>query len=177
VPGLVPRIPAPDRGRIVAALRRELARVLEAYDVREEARRVAGASRRAAAAAFLLLTAAIGTGTLAVLWATSSERRVVLLVLAGVLAAAGLALLPALRARERGRLGKRVFELRERLASALRATIEREIDATQRRAAEAIAPYARFVRAEAERLRLQHEELTALHKRMEALRAKVESLR
>jgi small GTP-binding protein len=177
VPGLVPRIPVPDRARIVAALRRELARVLEGYDIRDEARRVAGAARRAAAGAFLLLAGAIGTGTLAVLWATSSDRRVVLLVLAAVLAAAGLALLPALRGRERARLGKRVSELRERLASALRASVEREIDATQRRATEAIAPYARFVRAEAERLRLQHEDLTALEKRIEALRARIESLR
>jgi hypothetical protein len=176
VPGLAPRIPTPDRERIVGSIRREVARALEGYDPRKEAVRVAGAARALAGATVLLLAGAVALGLAGLAWA-ASDTRVGLLAAAGALAVAGLALLPAYRRRERARLGVRVAELRQKLTTTLRATVEREVEASHKRAAEAMAPYARFVRTEAERLRAQHEELAALQKGMEALRARVESLR
>jgi uncharacterized protein HemX len=129
-----------------------------------------------AAATTLLVAAAVTLAAYGVAWATS-DSRVGVLAAASVLAAAGLALLPAYRRRERGRLASRVAELRQKLTTALRATVERELEASHKRAAEAIAPYARFVRSEVDRLRTQQEELAALQKSVETLRGQVESLR
>jgi small GTP-binding protein len=176
ISGLSPRLPTPDRARLLAAVRRDVARALESYDVRKEALRVAGAARAVAATTALLLAGAVGLAAAAVAWATS-DTRAGLVAAAGLLAAAGLALLPIYRRRERARLATRVTELRQKLTTALRATAERELDTSHKRASEALAPYARFVRAEAERLRAQHEELTSLQKGMEKLGARVESLR
>ena len=67
--------------------------------------------------------------------------------------------------------------MRQRLGAALRAGFERELDASQKRAQEAAAPFARFVRAEAERLRGQAYELAARRKDLDALRTRTASLR
>jgi len=177
MPGLLPRMQAPDRARPLAAVRREVARHLESYDPREEALRVASTARAVAAATALLLGGAAVLGVGAWAWSTVTDTKVVLLLAAGALAAAGLVLLPAYRKREQAQLGSRLAELRQRLTAALRATVEREIDTSQKRAAEAMAPYARFVRSEAERLRAQQDELASLRKGTETLRARVESMR
>lgn len=176
MPGIVPRMPAPDRARPLAAVRREVARGLESYDPRKQALRIAGTARALAAATALFLVGAVVLGLAAF---ASAERgtRVALLAAAGVMAAAGLVFLPVCRRRERARLASRVAEVRQKLTTALRATVEREVEASHKRVTEAMAPYARFVRAEAERLRAQQEELSSLQQGMERLRARVESLR
>jgi hypothetical protein len=170
-------MPAPDRARLVAAAGREVARALESYDLRAEALRVAGTARAMAGASVLLLVGAALVGAAAVARAATGDTTAVLLLSAGGMAVAGMLLLPAYQRRERARLGARLAELGERLRKGLRTTVERELEASHKRALEAMAPYSRFVRAETERLRAQQEELGSLQKGMEALRARVESLR
>ena len=100
----------------------------------------------------------------------------------GVLATAALVLagllpLPLLRRREKERLAQAVASVRQRLGAALRTGFERELEASQKRAQEAAAPFGRFVRAEGERLRGQAYELGARRKDLDALRARIAPLR
>jgi hypothetical protein len=67
--------------------------------------------------------------------------------------------------------------VRQRFGAALRTGFERELAASQQRAQEAAAPFSRFVRSEAEKLRGQAYELTARRKDMNALRTRIAALR
>jgi hypothetical protein len=121
--------------------------------------------------------AAIGVAALAVARTETGTG-----ALAGVAATAALvlaALLPLLlmRGRLKQRLSEDVASVRQRLGTALRSGFERELDASQTRVQEAAAPFGRFVRSEAERLRGQSHELAARRKDMDALRMRIAVLR
>jgi hypothetical protein len=67
--------------------------------------------------------------------------------------------------------------VRERFVGALRSGYERELEASQKRVQEAVAPWSRHVRAEGERLRGQAYEIGARRKDMAALRSEIAALR
>jgi hypothetical protein len=121
--------------------------------------------------------AGIAVAALAVTRTGTATGTVVGVVAAAALVLAGLLPLPLLRAREKARLAEAMAALRQRLSTALRSGFERELDASQKRAQEAVAPFGRFVRSESERLRGHSQELAARRKDLDALRARVAGLR
>jgi hypothetical protein len=98
-------------------------------------------------------------------------------LVAALLAAAGLLPLPALLRKEKGRLEEGVAGLRQGLTTALRAGFERELQAGQRRVKDAVAPFGAFVRTEGERLRALSGEIESRRRDFSALRARIEGLR
>ena len=136
---------------------------------------MASAAQTAAVGAALLLVGAIGTGVAAVTLGSTTTAAAGLAV-AGAMAAVGLTLLPALRRRQRARLGERLAEVRQKLAAAVRAVVEREQETGAKRVRGAIAPYERFVRAESEQLQTRKEELARLGTGLDALRSRIEAL-
>ena len=64
--------------------------------------------------------------------------------------------------------------MRERLVVALTQQMEREVEASTERVRDAIAPYTRYVRAEAARLEAQRAQLAGLRERVGRLRGQVE---
>ena len=175
LPGVIEPRP-PDHAKRVLALRREAQRALEAFDARVEARRLAEAARMAAFGTILLVLGAVSLGVAAVA-AFRGTMAAAAGVAAGLLFAAALLLLPGFRRREQARLAAWASGLGQKLTTGLRAGLERELDATRQSVTEAVAPLARFVRAEEERLNAQQQELATLRKGRETLQRRIENLR
>ena len=95
---------------------------------------------------------------------------------AGLLAAAGLYLLPAKREKARKTLSQRIEELRARLREELTQAFERELEQSLTRMRTALAPYTRFVRVEEERLKEMHAQRLALEEQLHQLEAEVQAL-
>jgi small GTP-binding protein len=178
------RLPAPagaapptDRARLLQALGRDCHRALESYGAAAESSRLGAAARRAAWATLLLPLLAVAAAALVVARGEAGTGAVIGLAAAAALAAAGLLPLALLRGRERRRLSEAVAGLRQRVSAALRSGYERELDASQKRVQEAVAPFGRFVRSESERLRGQSHELAGRRKELDALRARIAGLR
>jgi small GTP-binding protein len=157
-------------------LRREVQRVVEGYDHRTAARRLAETARGAAVTTILLEAAAVGLAAGGLALSAAPTAQVTALLAAVALSGVGLLLLPALRKRARTALGAEMAGMRETLVSRLKASLDREPEQGQKRALEALGPYSRFVRAEGERLRGQGQELAAIRDGLKGLKARVESL-
>jgi len=95
---------------------------------------------------------------------------------AGLLAAAGLYLLPAKREKARKTLSQRIEELRARLREELTQAFERELEQSLTRMRTALAPYTRFVRVEEERLKEMHAQRLALEEQLHQLEEEVQAL-
>jgi small GTP-binding protein len=175
--GLDVKAPPVNRARPLEALGRESRRALAAFDAEAEGSRLARAARRAAWGTLLLPLAGALLAITSV-WAAPTRAG----ALAGVAAAAGLAAagllpLPALLRRENARLEETVSGLRQALANTLRAGFERELQASQKRVKDAVAPFGAFVRAEAERLHALSAELEGHRRGFADLSARIEALR
>lgn len=137
-----------DRSRLLASVGREAQRVVETYDRRRESQAIADSARVAVAATAAAGASAVGLGAIVTAAATTAAADVTGLVAAGVLAAVGFLILPARRRQARSELRAKMTDLRQRLVSALRVEFERAQERSGQRLTDAIAPYARFVRAE-----------------------------
>ena len=177
LPGPALQAPAPDKARLVQSLGRDAARALEGLSQREEAARFAGAARAAAAVSLLLVVLALVVAGVGIARAETSTGALEAGTIAALVAALGLMPLALRRAAEKARLVEAVAALRQRLAAALRGAYERELNLGQKRVQEATLPYARFVRAEGERLRGQSQDLATRKRELDALRAPIAGLR
>ncbi len=162
-----------DRQRLLAAVRSEAQRAVDAYDAPAEARRLAENVRDSVAQTALLQVSAVGLGTLVTMLATTTAVDVTGLVAAGALSVMGLLVLPARRRKARAELAARVATLREKLLSSLTESFGRERDRSRQRVKEAIAPYSRFVRSEGDRLREAEAALASVEDRLEAVSGRI----
>jgi len=177
LPGGPVTAPAPDRAKPQQALGRDGRRALEGFDATGFGSRLARAARGAAWATLLLPLAAVATAALAVARTETASGAIAGVVATTALVIAGLAPLPLLRRREGQRLAEAAASVRQRFGAALRTGFERELDASQTRVQEAAAPFTRFVRSEAEKLRGQAYELGGRRKDLDALRTRIAALR
>lgn len=150
---------------------------LSGFDREREAREFGQAMRDAVAHTALAEIGAVSLGAaIALLFGTVAAD--VTGLLAGALAAGlGLYILPARRRRAIAQFRQRTDALRARLVEALSAQMEREVEGSGERVREAIAPYTRYVRAEAARLEEQRARLAAVRERIGQSRARVEPSR
>ena len=93
------------------------------------------------------------------------------ILLASVVMSVGFLIIPARRRRAKAALQEKVAALRARLATALRAEFARAQEQSAHRLADAVAPYARFVRAEERRWSEAQRTLAALRERTGGLLA------
>jgi small GTP-binding protein len=165
-----------DRERLLEAVRGESQRAIEGYDASAEAKRLAGSVRDAVAQTALLQVGALGLGAIVTVLASTTVADVTGILAAGALSVIGLFVLPARRQRARAELGATVTALREKLLAALTPAFERERDRSQQRVREAIAPWARFVRTEKERLEAARSALERLGAGIDELAARIAAL-
>jgi hypothetical protein len=158
-----------DRARLMDSVGRETQRVVEGYDKRHEAEIIADQARIAVAAAAATGGAAVGLGTLVSIAASTAAADVTGLLLASVMLSVGFLIIPARRRRAKAALQDKVAALRARLATALRAEFVHAQEQSAHRLADAVAPYARFVRAEQRRWSDAQGTLAALRERTTAL--------
>jgi small GTP-binding protein len=166
-----------DRDRLVEAVAREARRVVDTYDKDREARTVADHARTAVAASAALEAGAVGLGALVTTLATTAAADVTGILLAGLVAAVGLFIIPARRRQGKAKLTARMSALRAQLSDSLRGQFEKEIRHSVERIQETIAPYTRFVRAEREKMGEMGKKLKDLKLAIDRLKTKLESLR
>jgi small GTP-binding protein len=162
-----------DRARLLDSVGREAQRVVDTYDRRRESQAIADAARLSVAATAAAGASALGLGALVTAAATTAAADITGILMAGVLAAVGFLILPARRRQARTDLREKMSALRERLVIALRTEFERAQERSAQRLADAIAPYARFVRSEQGRWDELRTRLTALRNRIGTLTADV----
>jgi hypothetical protein len=165
-----------DRDRLVEGVAREARRVVDGYDRDREAKTVADHARTAVAASAALEAGALGLGALVTTLATTAAADVTGILMAGLVAAVGLFIIPARRRRGKAKLNEKMSALRTQLGASLRGQFEREIQNSLERIQEAIAPYTRFVRAEREMSEEMGKRLKDLSLEIEGLKKKLESL-
>src|SRR5262245_42885158 len=165
-----------ERRRMVETVGRAAQTVVETYDRRREASALADGARNAVATAAAAGAGALGLGALVAAAASTAAADVTGILLAGVVAALGLFVIPARRQRAKTQMRDKIADVRARLSAALRTQFEREIGRTTARMRESIAPYSRFIRAEGDRLRETETRLAQLRTDLEAVRRQVDSL-
>jgi small GTP-binding protein len=163
-----------DRNRLLESVRREAQRVVDTYDRRREARELADGARNAVAAAAAVGAGALGLGTIVTIAATTAAADVTGIVMATVMAAIGFFIIPARRQQAKEQMRRKVADVRERLAGALRDQFAKEIARSANRIREAVAPYSRFVRAEGEKLKDMDRELREILDALASLRQQLE---
>lgn len=165
-----------DRDRLMEGVGREAQRVVDSYDKTREAEAIAEGAQIAVAASAALELGAIGLGALVTVLATTLAADVTGVLMAGLIAALGLFIIPTRRRQAKSEMREKVAGLRTQLVQSLRLQFEKEIERSLRGINEAIAPYTRFVRAEKGKLVAAQTSLDEIKKHINQLQARVEEL-
>lgn len=165
-----------DRDRLIEVIGREARQVVETYDKNREARTIAENARTTIAASAAMEAGALGLGALVTTIATTAAADVTGVLMAGVIAALGLFIIPARRRQGQTKMLKKISDLRTGLTQSMRTEFAREIKRSLQHIEEAIAPYTRFVRAEREKLLEAQNQLNHLQTEMGELKANLEKL-
>ena len=119
---------------------------------------------------------AVGLGALVVALATTMAADITGVLVASLVAVLGLFVIPNRRRQAEREMREKIAAMRERLASALRAQFESELERILQRIHNTIAPYTRFVRAERNKLMESQSELERLQADLYRLRGEIESV-
>jgi hypothetical protein len=165
-----------DRERLIDEVGRETRRVVETYDKTVEAEAIAEGARTAVAALAAVEIGAVGLGTLIAILATTAAADITGVLLASVIAALGLFIIPARRRQAKTEMRLKIASLRQQLADSLRGQFEKEMERSQQRIQEAIGPYSRFVRAEQAKFLEVQGEMESVKNGLNRLKSQVEEL-
>lgn len=150
-----------DRQRLIDSIGTATRQAIAGFDKEQEAAEMAEAARTAVVNTGL---AGVGVG-LGV--AIAAAAHLVWLDVTGIVAAIGAAtlgllILPARRRRAKKELAEKLADLRQRLMTGLREQFQREMRRSAQRVEDTVAPFARFVHAEKDKLEAEHDELSEL---------------
>ena len=154
-----------DRSSLMDSVGRGAQRVVDTYDKRREGEAIADQARIAVAAAAAAGGAAVGLGTIVTIAASTVAADITGILLASVMLGVGFLIIPARKRRAKALLQEKIGALRTQLSTALRTEFERAQEQSAHRLNDAVAPYARFVRAEEQRWRDAQRNLTTLRDR------------
>jgi hypothetical protein len=141
-----------DRRALLGSLGQTARGVLQRHDHQREASQLAASVREAVTRATLLEAGALGLGAVSMAIVGSAAADVTGLLAASVMAGVGFWLLPRKRGQAKAQFRARTEELRGRLMTALRDEFKSELERSIQRIRDALAPYARLVRGERERM-------------------------
>ena len=165
-----------DRERLIDAVGREARRVVDSYDKDLEARKIAEGAQAAVAASAALGVGAVGLGTLVTVLATTMAADVTGVLMAGLIAALGLFIIPARRKKAKKVMHEKITAMRAQLLDSLSKQFTREIEHSLQNINNAIAPYTRFVRSERAKLLDTQAELEKVKSELERVRVRVEEV-
>ncbi len=164
------------RQHLLEAIGRRAQEIVATYDKEAEVQHLVEDVQKALTQTALVEAGAVGLGALLVTLLHGVLLDMTGFLGAGLLAAAGLYLLPAKREKACKDLARRVAELRSRLREELDSAFRRELEASLDRIHAAIAPYTRFIRTEQERLDETQARLQQLRQRLQKLEKEVHAL-
>jgi len=165
-----------DRERLIEEISHASKQVVDQYDKTYEAQQIARGAQYAVAAAAALEISAVGLGTIIATIASTVVADVTGILLASLIAALGLFIIPARRRKAKNELREKVAEMRSRLVQALTKHFKREIERSLQKINETIAPYTRFVRAEHSKNIESQSELEKIQTELSRLQARVNDL-
>jgi small GTP-binding protein len=165
-----------DRERLFDEVGKETRRVVETYDKTGEAEAIAEGARTAVAALAAVEIGAVGLGTIIAILATTAAADITGVLLASLVAALGLFVIPARRRQAKAEMRLKIANLRQQLTDSLRGQFEKEMERSQQRIQEAIGPYSRFVRAEQAKFLEVQSEMESVKNGLNRLKSQVEEL-
>lgn len=148
-----------DRERLITSIRDEATRVIDSYDKTREADEIARRSQNAVAATAAISAGAVGLGTLVTILATTMATDITGILLAGVMAALGLFIIPTRRRNAKKEMRQKVKSMRDQLTTSLTEHFSHEISRSLQEIRDTITPYTRFVRSENEKNQEAHQKL------------------
>lgn len=165
-----------DRGRLIESIGRATRQAVETYDKEREAAELAESARTA-----VVNTGLAGVGGVGIGVAVATAAHVLWLDVTGVLAgvamvALGLLILPNRRRKAKQQLAEKLSELRQKLVSGLTEQFNREMRRGAQRVEDTVSPFARFVRAEKDKITKQQGELAELEAHLIGLQAQLKRL-
>ncbi|MFO7945147.1 MAG: dynamin family protein [Anaerolineales bacterium] len=164
-----------DRERLINSIHKEATRVVESYDKKREAKEIARGAQNAVAATAVLGVGAVGLGTLVTILASTLAADVSGILVAGVLAALGIFVIPAKRRQAKETMHKKLKAMREKLTTSLGNHFEHEIEHSLQEIRGTIAPYTRFIRAEQEKNQHAYQKLRSFEEEIEDLSAQIKT--
>lgn len=165
-----------DRERLIDGIGRESKKVVDSYDKTYEAQQIAQGAQSAVAAAAALEVSALGLGALVATIATTVAADVTGILLASVVAALGLFIIPARRRSAKKEMRAKIAEMRKQLSGALSSHFKRELERSLQHINETISPYTRFVRAERTKNMDAQSSLEGIHTELNRLQSRVNDL-
>lgn len=165
-----------DRQALLNSVGARAQEVVRRYNASGEAERLSRETQAAVFQAGLVQVGAVGLGAAVVAAATTALADFTGILAATMIAALGLVILPAKRRRAQEQFHARTDELRTRLMATLREQFASELGRSLARIGEAVAPYTRFVRAEAERMEAIRGELLAIQGESDRIRYAIDAL-
>jgi small GTP-binding protein len=164
------------RESLIEGIGREAKSVVDSYDKSLEARQIAQGAQNAVAASAALEISAVGLGALVTAIATTVAADVTGILLASLMAALGLFIIPARRRQAKKEMGEKIAEMRDQLVRALSNHFQEEIKRSLRHMEETIAPYTRFIRAEQEKNLEAKNKLGQIKNELTRLQTQIEDL-
>jgi len=165
-----------DRQVLVRSLHDRSETVLEGYDQKAEAARLADSLQSSVVQSGLLEVGGLGLGAAVLAILTTTAVDVTGIALGLALMGVGLLVMPRQRRKAKRELARKMEELRAGLRESLVSQVDTELARSQEKLSGAINPYTRFVRAELDRLGELHGELDGFDERMTAVKREVEGL-
>jgi small GTP-binding protein len=162
-----------DRDSLLRSLREQAEGVLEGYDERLEADRLATSLQAAVVRSGLLQVGGLGIGAAIVAFLSGAALDITGIALGITIAGLGVLVLPRRRARAKRELHEKMQALRDGLEASLGAQLEKELERASEKLTGALTPYTRFVRTELGRMDEIEEELQVLVEQIEALKRDV----
>ncbi|NQS92307.1 MAG: dynamin family protein [Chloroflexi bacterium] len=164
-----------DRERLITSIRDEANRVVDTYDKAREADEIARRSQNAVAATAAISAGAVGLGTLVAVLASTMAADVTGILLAGVMAALGLFIIPTRRRNAKKEMRQKVKTMRDQLTVSLSNHFNQEIERSLHEIRDTITPYTRFIRSENEKIQKAHQNLKSYMAEIIQLSDEVES--
>ncbi len=161
-----------NRQHLIDSIGKATRLAVETYDEEQEAADMAEGARTAVVNTGL---AGVGVGIgVAIAIAAHVVWIDVTGISAAVIAAAlGLLILPARRRKGKQELEIKLSELRQKLITSLTEQFDREMRRSTQRIEDTVAPFARFVRAETDKITRQHDQLAAIEAHMLGLQSQL----
>ena len=165
-----------DRQRLVDSIGLATRQAVATYDKEREAMELATAAQEAVVNTGILGLGGLGLGA-AILAATQLAWVDVTGVLAGLTAVTlGLLVLPARRRTAKATLSEKLSELREKLVTNLTQQFQREMQRSDNRIVETIAPFSRFVRSETAKIEQRKTQFTRIESDFVGLKSQLQGM-
>jgi len=163
-----------DRRRLIDDLNITAKDIVNTYDRKKEAKKIADNAQEAVATTAALGAGAVGIGTLVATLTTTLAVDITGIVLAGTLAILGIIVIPSRRKKINKELSEKINALKDNLSSSLHNQFSSEIKNSLKNLSTAFTPYTKFINAENANINNMRKELKLIRSKTDQLLRSIE---